>query len=111
MSCFLFFAIEFKAQATGGTHFIATNQVANAGAVAMAGTLQFVRKSSAEEKIDFDEPQFFSISIDNVMAFINVHWLSRDAKNGTFCFHMKHLQSYLLDVDGLKAVDRALTMA
>lgn len=33
-----FLVIEFKAQAKGGTHFIATNQVANAGVVAMEGT-------------------------------------------------------------------------
>ena len=100
--------MEFKVQATGGTHFIATNQVANVGAVAMAGTLQFAQQVSAEEKIDFDEPQFFSISIDKVIAFIKVHWLSREAKNRAFCCHMKHLQSQLLDVDGLKAVDRAI---
>lgn len=96
------------AQATDGSHFIVTNQVANAGAIAMESTLQLARRISAEEKIDIDEPQFFSISIDNVMAFINVHRLSRDAKNGAFCFHMNHLQRYFLDVDGLKAVDQAI---
>ena len=105
---FPFIVIEFKAQATGGTHFIALNQVANAGAVAIEGTLQLARKISAENKIDCDEPQFYSMSIDNVMAFIYVHWLNRDAKNGAFSFHMKHLQRYFLDVDGLKAVDRAI---
>ena len=56
---FPFFVIEFKAQATGGTHFVATNQAANAGAVAMEGTLQLTRKITAENQIDFDEPQFF----------------------------------------------------
>lgn len=96
MLCFLFFAMEFKAHATGGTHLITTNQVANVvGAVAMPGTLQFTQKILAEDKIDFDAPQFYSISIDKVIAFINVHSLSRDAKNGAFFFHMKHLQSYL----------------
>lgn len=105
---FPFLVIEFKAQAKGGTHFFATNQVANAGAVAMEGTLQLTRRIVAEENVDFDEPQFFSMSIDHAMAYINVHWMSRDAKNGAFCFHMKHLQNYVLDFNGLKAVDRAV---
>ena len=45
---FPFLEIEFKSQATGGTHFVATNQAANAGAIAMEGTLQLTRKISAE---------------------------------------------------------------
>lgn len=42
------------------------------------------------------------------MACINVHWMTRDATNGAFCFHMKHLENYVLDVNGLKAVDLAV---
>lgn len=37
---FPFLGIEFKSQASGGTHVRATNQVANAGAIAMEVTLQ-----------------------------------------------------------------------
>ena len=70
---FPFFVIELKSQAGGGTHFIATNQLANAGAIAMEGILQLARRISAEENIDFDEPQFFSLSIDHSMANVNVH--------------------------------------
>lgn len=55
---FLFLVIEFKSQATVGTHFIATNQVTNAGAIAMEGTLQLAQSISSEENLDFDEPQF-----------------------------------------------------
>lgn len=43
---FSFFDLEFKAQATGGTHFLGTNQLANAGAVAIylrAGAKDFSR--------------------------------------------------------------------
>lgn len=54
---FPFLVIEFQAQAIGGTHFVATNQAANAGAVAMEGTLELARRISAEENVDFDEPQ------------------------------------------------------
>ena len=37
---FPFLAMEFKAQVSGGIHFMASNQAANAGAVAMEGTLE-----------------------------------------------------------------------
>lgn len=65
--CQLFFLgwKKFKLQATGGTHFITTNQVANVGAIAMEGTLQSARSISPEENLDFDEPQFFSLRIDS----------------------------------------------
>lgn len=105
---FPFLVIEFKSQAAGGTHFTATNQLANAGAVAMEGTLQLARRISAGETIDFDQPQFFSLSIDHSTANVNVHWLSRNDENGAFCFNMKHLLQRFLDADGLKAVDRAV---
>ena len=104
---FPFLVIDFKSQAAGGTHFIATNQLANAGAVAMEGILQLARKILAEKDIDFDEPQFFSLSIDHSTANVNVHWLSQN-EDGVFCFHMKHLLQRFLDVDGLKAIDRAV---
>lgn len=105
---FPFLVVEAKAQAAGGTHFVASNQAAHAGAVAMLGTLELARRISAEEDIDLDQPQFFSISIDYATAHINAHWLCRDTENGAFCFHMRHLQTYLLDADGLKAVNLAV---
>ena len=71
-------------------------------------TVQLARRVSAERNVDFDEPQCFSISIYHAMACINVRWVSRDAKNGAFRFHLKHLLSYVLNIDGLKAVDRAI---
>lgn len=104
---FLFLVVEAKAQSAGGTHFVASNRAANASAVAMVGTLELAQRILAEEEIDLDQPQFFSISIDYAMAYINAHWLSRDIENGAFCFHMRHLQRYFLDVDGLKAVNLA----
>lgn len=105
---FPFLVIKFKSQAASGTHFTATNQLANAGAVAMEGTLQLARRISAGGNIDFDQPQFFSLSIDHSTANVNVHWLSRNDENGAFCFNMKHLLQRFLDADGLKAVDRAV---
>lgn len=106
---FPFLDIEFVALATGGNQFVAPNQAANTGAIAMQGTLELARRISAEEKIvDSDEPQFFSLSIDNRMARINVHWLSRKAENEAYCYHMTMLARYFLDAKGIKAVNRAI---
>ena len=102
-----FLGIEFRSQSTGGSHFIATNQLTNAGAIAMEGTLQLARSISSEENLDLDEPQFFSLSIDHAMASLNVHWLSKYAESGAFCLHLNLLLGYILDVDGLRAVNRA----
>lgn len=106
---FPFLDIEFKSQAKNGTHFIATNQVANAGSVAMNGSLEFTRRTSGEEDLDLNEPQFFSLSMDHESAFLNVHWLSTSAEDGRFSFHVEGLSKHFLDdVDGLRAVQRAV---
>ena len=107
-SMFPFLVLECKAQATGGTHFVATNQAATAGAFAMNGALELTLRISPEGNIDYDEPMFFSITIDHLMACINVHWLSKEAESGAYCFHMRRILRYVLDVGGLKAVSRAI---
>lgn len=48
---FRFLDVEFKALATGGNQFLASNQAANTDAIAMLGTLELARRISAEEKI------------------------------------------------------------
>ena len=103
---FPFLVLECKTQATGGTHFVATNQTVTAGAVAMKAALKLALRIPAERNVDFDEPMFFSITIDHLTAYINFHWLSKGAKNGPYCFHMRRILRYFLDVDGLKAVNR-----
>lgn len=105
---FPFLDIEFKALATGGNQFVASNRAANTGAIAMQGTLELARRISAEEKINSEEPVFFSLGTDNGEARINVHWLSRMAENEAFCYHMKMLARYFLDAKGIKAVNRAV---
>ena len=107
-SMFPFLVLECKAQATGGTHFVATNQAATAGAFAMNGALELALRISSEGNIDYDEPMFFSITIDHLIACINVHWLSKEAEGGAYCFHMRRILRYILDVGGLKAVSRAI---
>ncbi|KAI9678156.1 MAG: hypothetical protein M1817_006101 [Caeruleum heppii] len=106
---FPFLGIEIKSQAKGGTHFIATNQVANAGSIAMNGSLELPRRTVGVGQFDSDEPQFFSLSMDHALACLNVHWLSGNAEDGSFSFHMEGLSKHVLDdVDGLRAVRRAV---
>lgn len=88
---FPFLDVEFKSQAKGGSHFIATNQVANAGSTATNGGLELIRRISGVVEPDQTEPQFFSLSTDHALACVNVHWLSTNAENGQFSFHVEGL--------------------
>ena len=106
---FPFLDIEFKSQAKNGTHFVATNQIANASSIAMNGSLELTRRISGEGDLDLNEPQFFSLSMDHASACVNVHWLSTSADDGQFSFHVEGLSKHFLDdVDGLRAVRRAV---
>ncbi len=105
---FPFLDLEFKSQAKGGTHYVATNQAANAGSVAMNGNLNLMLRSLGVETLDFDEPQFFSVSMDHEYARINVHWLRRDADE-QLSFHLEALSKHFVnDADGLRAFQRAI---
>jgi hypothetical protein len=56
---FPFLDIEFKSQAKNGTHYIAANQVAGAGAIALNGQYGTDTARLWRGRFDFDEPQFF----------------------------------------------------
>ena len=60
---FPFIDVEFKSQAKGGTHYVGTNQAANAGAVVGHGLVELARRASGLESLDYNEPQFFSLSM------------------------------------------------
>ena len=106
---FPFLQIEFKSQAKNGTHYVATNQAAGAGAIALSGYVDLMRRSHGLEKFDYDEPLYFSISIDHELARINVHWLKAPAEGGQHRFHVEGLSQHLLrDVNGIRALSRAI---
>ena len=106
---FPFLDIEFKSQAKNGTHYIATNQAAGAGAIALNGHLELIRRSFGMEGFDYDEPQFFSVTMDHQLACVNVHWLSAPTDDGQYKFHVEGLSKHLLDDgNGLRAVVRAI---
>ncbi|OBT74481.1 hypothetical protein VF21_06930 [Pseudogymnoascus sp. 05NY08] len=107
---FPFLNIEFKSQAKGGTHYLASNQVANAGAIALYGHLELMQRSSHVQKLDMNNPQFFSASIDHEQVRINVHWL-RGGLGGdlTYSFHVDVVAKYSLDnKEGAKAAMEAI---
>jgi len=106
---FPFLQIEFKSQAKNGTHYIATNQAAGAGAIAMNGYMDLMQRSSGMEKFDYEEPLYFSISMDHELVRINVHWLRAPAEGGQHSFHVEGLSKHLLDdAKGIRAVVRAI---
>lgn len=88
---FPFLDIDFKSQAKGGTHYIATNQVAGAGAVSLNRSLELIKRSFGVEKLNYSEPQFFSVTMGHELARINVHWLSALAEGGRHSFHVEEL--------------------
>jgi hypothetical protein len=106
---FPFLEIEFKSQAKNGTHYIATNQAAGAGAIALNGNMDLTQRSFGIERFDYDEPQYFSVTMDHQLACVNVHWLRAPAEGGQHSFHIEGLSKHLLDdVNGIRAVSRAI---
>ena len=106
---FPFLNVDFKSQAENGTHYIGTNQAAGAGAVALNGHLELIWRSFGVEKLDHNEPQFFSVTMDHELARINVHWLSPPTEGGRHSFHVEGLsQHFLNDANGVRAVIRAV---
>ena len=106
---FPFLCIEFKSQAKNGTHYLATNQAAGAGAVAVRGTMDLTERSFGLQRLDYEEPQFFSVTIDHQLACVNVHWLRAPVGGGKHSFHVEGLSQHLLkDADGIRAVVRAI---
>ncbi|KAK5562146.1 hypothetical protein LTR43_012259, partial [Exophiala xenobiotica] len=105
---FPFLEVEFKSQAKNGTHYIATNQAAGAGAVALSGYMDMIRRGLKE--FDYEEPLYFSVTMDHELARINVHWLRAPAeKGGQHSFHVEGLSKHLLDdADGIRALSLAI---
>ncbi|OAL28680.1 hypothetical protein AYO20_09404 [Fonsecaea nubica] len=105
---FPFLQVEFKSQAKGGTHYIATNQVAGAGACATIGKIDLIQRSFGMKEFDYHEPQYFSLTMDHELARINVHWLRAD-EGGRHSFHVETLSNHLLnDANAIRAVSRAI---
>ena len=106
---FPFLNVEFKSQAKNGTHYVATNQVAGAGAIAMNGNLELIRRSFGAESFDFEEPHFFSVTMDHQLACVNVHWVCNSAEGGQYSFHVEGLSTHVLNkANDIRTLRRAI---
>jgi Variant SH3 domain len=106
---FPFLDDEFKSQGKCGSHAIATNQAAGAGAVAMNGFMELTQRGLGLDTFDYDEPQFFSLSVDHSTVHVYVHWLRIGTEDRQLSFHMEELSQHnLRDLDGLRAVHRTV---
>ena len=106
---FPFLSIEYKAASKGGTHYVATNQAANTGAIALQGHLELMQRISSLDKFDFNEPRFFSITLDAMIVQINVHWVRKAKAAEHFEFHVAKVDMYCIQRDNeVKALQRAV---
>lgn len=102
---FPFLNIEFKSPAQNGSLY----QVAGAGAIALNGNLELISRSFGVENFDFDEPQFFSVLVDDRFACVNVHWIRDKAEGGQYSFHLEELSAHILkDANSVRALQRAI---
>ncbi|OAL38194.1 hypothetical protein AYO20_02646 [Fonsecaea nubica] len=70
---FPFLEIEFKSQAQNGTHYVATNQAAGAGSVALNGYIDLIQRSFGMDEFDYEEPRYFSRRLkkeDNIVFML-----------------------------------------
>ncbi|KFZ11983.1 hypothetical protein V501_04457 [Pseudogymnoascus sp. VKM F-4519 (FW-2642)] len=108
---FPFLVIEFKSQADNGTHYMATNQAASAGAIALNGQLELMRRAYGMVTADASAPRFFSITIDPAYAQINGHWVGcSDIGQDERCtFYVEGIARHFLDTaEGVRAVECAV---
>ncbi|PGG96398.1 hypothetical protein AJ80_09834 [Polytolypa hystricis UAMH7299] len=82
---FPFLGLEFKSVGTGGNHYVGI------------------------DKLDLDKPRYFSITMDQQLARINVHWLDREDGTPSFTFNTEVVSIHLLsDLNGVREVHRAI---
>ncbi|OJD22410.1 hypothetical protein ACJ73_06243 [Blastomyces percursus] len=73
---FPFFAVRVTSMATGGTHHTATDEASSAAAVSLNSLLELHRRTVGTHQFDHTQPWFFSLTMDQQIARLNVHWMS-----------------------------------
>ncbi|PGH18865.1 hypothetical protein AJ79_00278 [Helicocarpus griseus UAMH5409] len=126
---FPFFIVEFASLATGNTHHAATDQASCAAAISLNGHLQLHRRTVGAAQFDHTQPWFFSLTMDQQIARLNVHWITttitgrsmmspkpqrqahsrRPSTVSTRSFNTELLTVYLLnDMNALRDLHRAV---
>ena len=106
---FPFALVEYKSQAKDGSIRVATNQAAGAGAVALNGFLELMSRGSGLDAVDPHKPLFFSITMDQSSAYINVEWIGKTSDTNQHTFHLEELRMLPLKYgDSIQVLQRAL---
>lgn len=106
---FPFAVVEYKSQAKDGSIRVATNQAAGAGAVALNGFLELLSRGSGLDAVDPNKPLFFSITMDQSSAYINVEWIGKTSDTNQHTFHLEELRMLPLKYgDSIQVLQRAL---
>ncbi|KAI4283056.1 MAG: hypothetical protein L6R38_002453 [Xanthoria sp. 2 TBL-2021] len=106
---FPFAVIEYKSQAKDGSIRVATNQAAGAGAVASNGFLELISRGSGLDAADPNKPLFFSVTMDQNSAYINVEWIGKTSDTNQHAFHLEELRMLPLKYgDSIQVLQRAL---
>ncbi|KAL8908300.1 MAG: hypothetical protein Q9171_005508 [Xanthocarpia ochracea] len=108
-SSFSFFVIELKSQAKDGSIRVAKNQAAGAGAIAMNGILELVSRAPSLDGFDFNQPLFFSVTMDQQFAGVNAHWTGKNPHTDQHTFHLEELKWLPLKYDdSVQVLQRAI---
>ncbi|KAH0556284.1 hypothetical protein GP486_005787 [Trichoglossum hirsutum] len=104
---FPFWDIELKTH--DGSLNVAANQAANAAAVIGHGLVELARRASELGALDYNEPQLFSLTMDNEVASVYVHWLSVGSEDGQHSFHTTTFSMHqLTDLHSLRGLQRTV---
>ncbi|KAL8730398.1 MAG: hypothetical protein Q9181_004674, partial [Wetmoreana brouardii] len=106
---FPYLVIELKSQAEDGTIRVARNQAAGAGAIALNGYLALMSRGPGLDEFDFNQPLFFSVTMDQEFAGVNAHWIGKNLDTNQHTFHLEELKMLTLKYDdGIHVLQRAI---
>ena len=106
---FPFAVIEYKSQANDGSIRVATNKAAGTGAVALNGILELMSRGPVLNASDLNKPLFFSVTMDQNSAYINVNWINKTPDTDQHTFHLEELRLLPLKYgDSIQVLQRAL---
>ncbi|KAL2368765.1 hypothetical protein RJZ57_006848, partial [Blastomyces gilchristii] len=78
---FPFFAVKVTSMATGGTHHAATDEASSTAAISLNSLLELHRRTVGTHQFDHTQPWFFSLTMDQQIARLNVHWISSRSRS------------------------------
>ena len=104
-----FVVVEYKSQGKDGSIRVATNQAAGAGAVVLNGFLELMSRGPGLDAFDYNKPLFFSVTMDQNNAYINVQWIGKTSDTNQHTFNLDELTILPLRYgDSIRVLQRAL---